>query len=231
MVWIQSLICSLLFVLNFAWHPNAGMAVSLNIVLAAACVALLLTSSRGRLTADPFRGARDDLVRNIIVALLILLYVGTSAARWNGSSTALWRSLVDQQPPKAGLVAGTPKVIRSDEWLVHTPWIMSQANQSPAFPITNRNVGNGVMPLLTNLPVRHWTMLFRPQMWGFFVFDLERAFAFNWNFKWFGILLGGFLFFGSSRAEIIFSRSLARSLSFIPRTFSGSSPPRRACRR
>jgi hypothetical protein len=195
MVWIQSLICALLFVFNFAWHPaNAGLAVALNIVLAASCATLLLTIGRS-VTVVPVRGIRDDLVRNIIVALLILLYVVTSVAKWNGSSTALWRNLVDQQPPKAGLVAGTPKVIRSDEWLVHTPWILSQANQSPAFPITNRNVGNGVMPLLTNLPVRHWTMLFRPQMWGFFVFDLERAFAFNWNFKWFGILLGGFLFF------------------------------------
>jgi hypothetical protein len=121
--------------------------------------------------------------------------LGASFAKLNGSSTALWQGLADQQPAKAGVIAGTPKDVRSDEWLVHTPWIWSQAKQVPAFPTTNRNVGNGVAPLLTNLPVRHWTMLFRPQMWGFFVFDLERAFAFNWNFRWFGLLLGGFLFF------------------------------------
>ena len=55
-------------------------------------------------------------------------------------------------------------------------------------------VGEGVMPLLNNLPARHWTMLFRPQMWGFFVTDLEHGFAFYWNFKWFGLVLGTFLF-------------------------------------
>jgi hypothetical protein len=37
-------------------------------------------------------------------------------------------------------------------------------------------------------------MFLRPQMWGFFFLDRERAFALNWNFKWFGLVLGGFLF-------------------------------------
>src|SRR5437879_7446731 len=38
-------------------------------------------------------------------------------------------------------------------------------------------------------------MLFRPQMWGFFFLNRERAFSFNWNLKWFALLLSGFLFF------------------------------------
>jgi hypothetical protein len=67
-------------------------------------------------------------------------------------------------------------------------------NQRAKFPLTNDNVGNGVAPLLTNVPVAHWTMLFRPQMWGFFLGGRETAFALNWNFKWFGLLLGAFLF-------------------------------------
>ena len=195
MAWIQSIICSLLFVANFAWPAkHLAVAIALNILLATSCAVLLLTTSR-REDVDRTRGQDDEVIRHILIAGLILLYVGASVAKLNGSSTALWQDLADQQPAKAGVIAGTPKDVRSDEWLVHTPWIWSQAKQVPAFPTTNRNVGNGVAPLLTNLPVRHWTMLFRPQMWGFFFFDLERAFAFNWNFRWFGLLLGGFLFF------------------------------------
>ena len=34
----------------------------------------------------------------------------------------------------------------------------------------------------------------RPQMWGFFFLNTESAFAFNWNLKWFAMLLSGFLF-------------------------------------
>jgi hypothetical protein len=38
-------------------------------------------------------------------------------------------------------------------------------------------------------------MLFRPQFWGFFVFDAERGFAWFWNTKIFGLLLSYFLLF------------------------------------
>lgn len=194
MVWIQSIICALLFILNFAWHPaHVSLAVTLNLLLVVSCAWLLVTASR-REDVDLASSGQGDAVRNAIVATLILLYLAASILKLNGSSTALWRSLADGESPVAGIIAGKPKDIRSDEWLAHTPWIWSQANQKPAFPTVNRNVGNGVMPLITNLPARHWTMIFRPQMWGFFLFDTERAFAFNWNFKWFGLLLGGFLF-------------------------------------
>lgn len=194
MIWIQSIVCSLFFVANFAWQPkHFAVAIALNVLLAISCAVLLLTHSKTD-DVDLARSRHGDAVGNAIVASLIVLYLASSFLKLNGSSTALWSSLADGEPPVAGVIAGTPKDIRSDEWLLHTPWIWSQANQQPAFPIVNRNVGNGVMPLITNLPVRHWTMIFRPQMWGFFVFDTERAFAFNWNFKWFGLLLGGFLF-------------------------------------
>jgi hypothetical protein len=78
---------------------------------------------------------------------------------------------------------------------VQTPWTWSQAKQNPPFPTSNRNVGNYLAPLVTNLPVWHWSTLFRPQMWGFFFLSTESAFALNWNLKWFAMLLSGFLFF------------------------------------
>jgi hypothetical protein len=51
--------------------------------------------------------------------------------------------------------------------------------------------------LVVNLPVRHWTMLLRPQFWGFFLVDIEHAFSLYWNFKWYVFIIGGFLFFRS----------------------------------
>jgi hypothetical protein len=126
------------------------------------------------------------------VIFLICAYCLASVAKLNGSATALWGIYADRQAPTAGLILGTPKTIRSDEWVGQTPWILSQAGRR--FAVENPGVGDGVMPLLNNLPARHWTMLFRPQMWGFFMTDLEHTFAFYWNFKWFGLLLGSFLF-------------------------------------
>lgn len=195
MIWIQSIVCSLLFVANFAWpSKQPAVAVALNLLLAAACVSLLLAKFEAD-DVDLTRRENDVVLRNTIVIGLFLIYLGASVAKLNGSSTALWRGLADHRDPAADVIVGKPKDIRSDEWLVQTPWIWSQAGQQPSFPVSNKNIGNGVVPLVTNLPARHWTMLFRPQMWGFFFLDLERAFAFNWNFKWFALLLSGFLFF------------------------------------
>ena len=196
--WIQSALCPLLFIASVRWQPaHVGIAVALNLLLAVSCVGLLIMSPAQHAGegADEIRSAESsEIGRNIIVTSLILIYLAASLVKLNGNSTALWRHFADRQPPTKGLIAGTAKGIRMDEWLVQTPWIWSQTNQDPPFPLTNRNVGNGTAPLLTSLPVAHWTMFFRPQMWGFFALDRERAFAFNWNFKWFGLLLGGFLF-------------------------------------
>ena len=143
------------------------MTVALNLLLAIAFLWLLLANFHSDDVDLTSRG-NDIALRNLITAVLFLIYFGASVVKLNGSSTALWQDLADQQPAKMGVIAGTPKNIRSDEWLVHTPWIWSQAEQQPSFPVMNRNIGNGVAPLLTNLPARHWSMLFRPQMWGFF---------------------------------------------------------------
>lgn len=198
MIWLQSMICSSFFIANFAFHPkHVWPAVTLNVLLAASCIGLLITSLRQEI-ADQVSSKSEvqtgNVGRNIIVIALTLLCVAASLAKLNGSSTALWRGMEGRGDQVAGLIAGTPKFIRADEWLVQTPWIWSQAKQEPAFPVTNSNVGNGLAPLVTNLPAWHWTMFFRPQMWGFFFLNTESAFAFNWNLKWFAMLLSGFLF-------------------------------------
>ena len=143
-------------------------------------------------TSISARGHR--IIRNAVVLFLAAAYGFASVAQLNGSATALWRPLTDRGAPNEGILLGTPKPIRSDEWVGQTPWILSQVSRRARFAVENPGVGEGVMPLLNNLPVRHWTVIFRPQMWAFFVADLERAFAFYWNFKWFGLLLGAFLF-------------------------------------
>lgn len=127
----------------------------------------------------------------MFIALLIITYLLASALKLNGSATPLWHYYADRSLPCTGVWLGRPKDIRSDEWMLQTPWMMSQVARG--FPLVNPSVGDGVMTLLNNLPVRHWSMICRPQMWGFFVADPEHAFALYWNFKWFGLLLGAFL--------------------------------------
>jgi hypothetical protein len=136
----------------------------------------------------------DRVIGHAFIALTVSTYVIASVANVSGSATPFWRYYSDRAAPDAGVLFGTPKEIRSDEWMVQTPWMMSQAARYPPFYAKNPGVGDGAMTLLNNLPVRHWSTFFRPQMWGFFVADFKHAFAFYWNFKCFGLLIGAFLF-------------------------------------
>ena len=134
--------------------------------------------------------------RRFLLALA-LGFLAAVAFDLNGSSTACWqRSFpgdlrVTDAP--TGVLAGVPKRIRGDEWFVWTPAFLSQARQPQPFPVSNPSLGPGVTPLLMSLPARHYTMLFRPQLWGFFVAPFDYAFSWYWNAKVFGLCAAMFL--------------------------------------
>lgn len=88
---------------------------------------------------------------------------------------------------------GAPQKIRSDEWLVWTPAVIAQFQHG--FPAENPALGAGRAPFLYSLPVRHYTMWFRPQLYGFFLFNLDWGYAWYWNAKIFGLLASMFLLF------------------------------------
>src|SRR5438094_3834412 len=106
----------------------------------------------------------------------------------NGSSVAIWTQLLNEPKPPPGLLLFVPKGVRADEWHGWTPAALSQSRQTPRFPVENLTLGGGRAPLLMSVPVAYYTTLFRPQLWGFFLFDFERGFSFYWCTKAFGLL-------------------------------------------
>ena len=123
--------------------------------------------------------------------LALLLAVETTLAI-HGSSVGLWNKLDPGRSPNAGVLAGTPRPIRVDEWGLTTPAVVSRTSANPPYSVTDDRWGAGKTPLVMSLPARHWSMLVRPQLWGYFLFDLERGFAFAWAMK--AVLLCGGLF-------------------------------------
>jgi hypothetical protein len=93
---------------------------------------------------------------------------------------------------KRGVVLGTPIYIRSDEWLVNSPFFLSQAKKG--FPVTNEALGYGKIPLIMSLPSHHITALVKPALWGYYLLDVERGYAWNWAFKLFPFFIASFLF-------------------------------------
>jgi hypothetical protein len=156
-----------------------------------------------------------------------LLFVACVALKLNGSSVGRWQKVLREPEPIRGLLFSTPKKIRSDEWVVWTPSMFSQARHTPPFPIENSNLGYGRAPLLMSVPVAYYTTFFRPQLWGFFLFDFERGFSFYWCAKVFGLALASVWLFRQlgirSRGIIAFGAVWVFFSSYVQWWFS--TPP------
>jgi len=127
----------------------------------------------------------------LLVILLVSLFALSVAFRLHGSSMGSWDAIYPEaRAEKTGIILGRSQSIRSDEWMVSTTWTLSQSKLG--YPLNNENVGANNDPLFTNIPVRHFTTVFRPQSWGYFSLGVERGFSFMWNYKIFGVLISFF---------------------------------------
>jgi hypothetical protein len=132
----------------------------------------------------------------IVLSLSLILFCLAVGTKLHLSSIAVWNIAITENStiPRESVLAGSPKGIRADEWMVATPFILSQV--AHGFPEENSSFGYGKVPLITSfsaLPVKHFTSLFKPQSWPFFLFDIETAFAMSWCFRVFGLFLASFL--------------------------------------
>ena len=116
-----------------------------------------------------------------------------------------------------GLVAGTPKGLRSDEWSVWTPFMQIAVNNG----FLRFNETSPYLEDLRNfnaLPLLDWGLLFKPQFLGFFVFDPAWAFSFHHSFIIGAFLIGWerlFRRFGFNRSTAVLGALIA---FFLPYT-------------
>jgi len=119
--------------------------------------------------------------------LLILLYFVFSLLRINGSSIGMWNKyFYGNDYIDNNLIFGKPRAIKSDEWLVKTPWIVSALKQN--LPETNKLIGitGQKLGFVAGIPERSYLTFFKPQNIAFLFFEDEIAFSFRW---WFGPFL------------------------------------------
>ncbi len=129
---------------------------------------------------------RTTIARTFYTSCAVLFLLGV-VFKFNGSSVFCWRIAHNDTECPGGLLFSVPNWERSDEWYVWTPAALSQSSMSPQFPEENPSLGAGKSPFLYSLPVRHYSMLVRPQLWGFFLLDFERGYSWYWNFKIFAL--------------------------------------------
>ncbi len=132
--------------------------------------------------------ARAKWYLGIVVGLFVLF----TLTKIHTISTPIWDLALPDgtNSPQRGLLAGTPREIRVDEWGVSLPWEMS--NISRGFPLENETIGGKQVGLLL-MPTYHLYSFFRPANWGFLLLDAERGLAWKGNIDYLLLLTGAFL--------------------------------------
>lgn len=107
------------------------------------------------------------------------------------SSGAYWFLFGTGDDPN--LIAGGPRMIRSDEWIVHQGWVISQWRQG--FPAVNGTFPGGMSATLgMDLPAWDWSVLLRPHVWGYLLFGPDAGIAWEWWTPAFLLVVSAYLF-------------------------------------
>ena len=128
----------------------------------------------------------------IYPSLVILLVLLLSILKINGSSVDMFREVVFTEESNTDEIDtdslfGRPRAIRSDQYLVNLPMIISQDINNE--PTINKDIGEGTNLITQNIPSRNIFALFRPTLFAYY-FTNNTAFSFS--FHWWaeiGLLL------------------------------------------
>ena len=144
----------------------------------------------------------------IVVAVLVILQLG-------GTSSGMhWLALGTGDDPR--LVFGSPRAIRSDEWLVQQSWVVSQSNTG--FLGTNLLFPGGMdMTVFSEIPSWDWSTVFRPHLWGYLLFGLGVGAAWFWWAPAVLLIVSAYLFVVSlSPRRPVTAALVASALYFTP---------------
>ncbi|MFH1478107.1 MAG: hypothetical protein ABIH24_11555 [Verrucomicrobiota bacterium] len=128
-----------------------------------------------------------------IITGLILLGGILTGARMHGFSFAAWHSVIDGSPHREVFFNKINRY-RTDDWIVMLPHMLAQRTDQPPFAAENRLIGDGHYNMLITgaAPVRNLMVLFRPQVWGYFI-SSDIGMAFQWWFYVFGTWIAAWL--------------------------------------
>ena len=143
---------------------------------------------------DPSVLIRFSRRHHYLIAALLALFLLFTSLHLHGYSLPILRNVIDHSPPQEVLL-GKVRPVRSDDFRAVLPFMFSQAEHSPSFPVVNSLIGEG-HNMFTNYPspVRHWLTVFRPQLWGYFI-GIDYGISWNWWFRVLGLFYSFFLVF------------------------------------
>lgn len=129
---------------------------------------------------------RFILGASVIAACVLLNISGSSIGMWN-----YWLG----HDMSTDVVWGTPRIMRTDEYVVGTPLAFSQ--RYSGYSYFNDLFGNkpADMFIVKDAPVLALAELFRPFHWGYILFGSSRGLAFYWSARLVVLFLAAYEFF------------------------------------
>ena len=122
---------------------------------------------------------------------VLLFFLMMSAFELHGSSMSIHALNFDSDRMEVERpLLGMPRGIRVDEWNHQTPAILFQLARANPLKLSGGVSGPDKAAIIACIPTRHFSTVFHPQFWPFFVFSRDLAFATYWQMKSL-ILLGG----------------------------------------
>lgn len=122
--------------------------------------------------------------RYIIALVAFILMV---AFQLNTSNVGVWSQVISSDRNQDTTILGVEKSIRSDEWVVQTPFFLSQAmNKDDFYPLENQNVrpdeGQNML-MVYPAPVADISIIGKVQSLGFLLLGRDFGFSWYWAMK------------------------------------------------
>lgn len=124
------------------------------------------------------------------IGLLFLLYL--VLGKYHSSSIYIYNDIIEPSFPilESAPIIGTPRFIRSDEFLVDTPAILNQTFQNYQIINSALMAQDKTVLMFPQLPTYNISVLSNPRLLGFFLLDVERAYSLYWFLPYFIAFFG-----------------------------------------
>jgi hypothetical protein len=154
---------------------------------------------------------KPDLVTSLYLGFVILCGIVYTCFGLTPSSYGV--VLAQIGAPEQGPILGTARSIRADEWASATPYFQAavrngfrRVNESSFYREDLRGV--------YLLPLKDWSLIFKPELWAFFIVSPATAFSFYYALLMCGFLAGYFLLFRQMELDPFVSAAAATILYF-----------------
>ena len=171
---------------NFFSYIKIGRLIFFEIIYIGALLTVYITNRKGFKLLD-FIYRKRYWIAAIVLIICTVFQI-------SGSSIGCWEKVLGYNTDR-GILAGTSRSIRSDEWAVFTPMALGQTVNG--FKYMNNNLRGGYptdMFIIYGQPVKDISMIFRVTQIGYLLFGAGAGLAFYWCFRFIALFMASFEF-------------------------------------